>query len=122
MARKLSPKDLEAFRALLLHVRAEITGDISRLEQDAFGIDGEKAGLDVTADSGSDAYYQDFNLELLELDGSTLGEVDAALKRIADGAFGNCEECEDIIPKARLRAIPYARLCIGCKRELEQAG
>jgi DnaK suppressor protein len=42
-------------------------------------------------------------------------EVDAALAKIEAGTYGICERCGQVIPKARLKAIPQARLCIACK-------
>ena len=33
---------------------------------------------------------------------------------------GTEEECEEPIPEARLRALPYATLCIHCAEEAEQ--
>ncbi len=46
---------------------------------------------------------------------SEVEEVDHALEKIAAGTYGTCERCGQAIPKARLRAIPQARLCIACK-------
>jgi DnaK suppressor protein len=43
-----------------------------------------------------------------------LAEVDAALTRLAAGAYGTCERCGIPIDAARLEARPVARLCIGC--------
>jgi RNA polymerase-binding transcription factor len=42
-------------------------------------------------------------------------EIDHALARIEAGTYGICERCGENIPKARLKAIPHARLCIACK-------
>ena len=42
-------------------------------------------------------------------------EIDAALARIEDGTYGACERCGQPIPKPRLKALPYARLCVACK-------
>lgn len=42
-------------------------------------------------------------------------EIDAALEKIATGKYGICENCGQLIAKARLEALPYARLCIACK-------
>jgi DnaK suppressor protein len=41
-----------------------------------------------------------------------LSEIDAALQRITDGAYGRCEVCGEAIPEQRLRARPTARTCI----------
>lgn len=43
-----------------------------------------------------------------------LQQVNAALKKIADGNFGECEKCTEVIAQARLEAIPYAKYCINC--------
>jgi DnaK suppressor protein len=43
-----------------------------------------------------------------------LAEVDAALGRIVDGSYGTCISCGGPLGLQRLRAIPEARLCLGC--------
>jgi RNA polymerase-binding transcription factor DksA len=43
-----------------------------------------------------------------------LAEVEGALARIAAGHFGACERCGGAIGRQRLRAVPEARLCLGC--------
>jgi DnaK suppressor protein len=42
-------------------------------------------------------------------------EIDYALAKIKNGTYGVCESCGQPIPKARLKAIPHARLCVACK-------
>ena len=42
-------------------------------------------------------------------------EIDDAVSRIGKKTYGACERCRQPIPKARLRALPYARLCVACK-------
>jgi RNA polymerase-binding transcription factor DksA len=41
-------------------------------------------------------------------------EIDAALQRILDGAYGNCESCHTPIDEARLSALPATRICSKC--------
>jgi RNA polymerase-binding transcription factor DksA len=43
-----------------------------------------------------------------------LADVDAALARLAAGAYGRCERCGEPIADARLDALPAARRCITC--------
>jgi RNA polymerase-binding transcription factor DksA len=43
-----------------------------------------------------------------------LTEVEAAIDRLAAGAYGVCEQCGQPIATARLEARPAARTCIGC--------
>ena len=48
-----------------------------------------------------------------------LREIDAALKRIDEGSYGDCERCEQPINPRRLDADPTARLCIDCASSAE---
>ncbi|MBI3304101.1 MAG: TraR/DksA C4-type zinc finger protein [Deltaproteobacteria bacterium] len=48
-----------------------------------------------------------------------LAEIDAALRRIAEGTYGTCEGCGQSIAAARLRALPATRFCVDCAREQE---
>ncbi len=48
-----------------------------------------------------------------------LREIDAALRRIDDGSYGDCERCEEPIDPRRLDADPTARLCIDCASSSE---
>jgi RNA polymerase-binding transcription factor DksA len=42
-------------------------------------------------------------------------EIDLALEKIKEGTYGVCEQCHNTIPKERLKALPYAALCVQCK-------
>jgi len=44
-----------------------------------------------------------------------LQDARAALRRIDDGTFGICEDCEEEIPPKRLCAVPWASLCVVCQ-------
>ena len=44
----------------------------------------------------------------------TLEEVEHALAKFADGSFGRCESCGNMIAEARLEAMPSARYCMNC--------
>jgi RNA polymerase-binding transcription factor DksA len=46
-----------------------------------------------------------------------LGEIDGAIRRLAEGTYGQCEDCRADIPRGRLKTIPYARRCVACQRE-----
>ena len=49
-----------------------------------------------------------------------LGEVDAALARVASGAYGRCEDCGGPIAPERLEARPTARTCLRCASALRR--
>ncbi len=46
---------------------------------------------------------------------AAVDEIDRALAKMDDGTYGVCERCGNAIPKARLKALPYAALCVACK-------
>ena len=120
MSKKLNSKDLESYKVLLTQLRKEMSGDISDLEADAFSTDGDRLSVDNPADIGSESFAQEFSLELLQRDEQTLVEIDEALERVKLGTFGLCEGCEEVIPKARLNAVPHARFCVNCQRKTER--
>jgi len=121
-SKKLNAKDLETYKALLLQLQREVSGDISALEDDAFSTDGDRLSVDNPADIGSESFSQEFSLELLQRDEATLGEIQEALKRVDAGNFGLCEGCDEPIPKVRLNAVPHARFCVNCQRKAERRG
>jgi DnaK suppressor protein len=44
----------------------------------------------------------------------TVKEIDQALERLDDGSYGRCQSCGQPIPAERLRALPWAALCVPC--------
>jgi RNA polymerase-binding transcription factor len=83
---------------------------------------------DLKAPLGSDgtevaetAVDDDIDLALTELKAETLRNVGAALTRLDEGSYGYCSECEDEIPQARLKAMPFAIRCRECESTREEA-
>jgi DnaK suppressor protein len=60
--------------------------------------------------------------QLAEVESHELARIDKALRKMKDGTYGDCEGCGKAIPLARLRALPYATLCIACQEKLEESG
>ena len=50
----------------------------------------------------------------------TLRQIDTALARLHAGRYGFCSSCSDPIPLARLRAMPFATLCVPCQERDER--
>ena len=59
-------------------------------------------------------------IESLDLETHLLRQVDVALARMDEGTYGTCLHCEDQIPEKRLRALPWAILCLGCQERHER--
>ena len=120
----LSKSELNEFKALLLTRKKVLQGDVKTLEDEACKKGSEAAGDLSTlpmhlADLGTDSHEQDVSLGLMENESDEIHEIQEAFERIKDGSFGLCETCRKKIPKERLRAIPYTRLCVTCKKKEE---
>ena len=117
--------ELEKFKELLLLKRDLLSGNVNSLELQALRRSRQQSSGDLSnmpihmADIGSDNFEQEFTLGLIENEEEVLRAIDEALKRIEDGTFGPCQSCGKPIRKTRLKAIPYAGLCIKCQREEE---
>ncbi len=123
-AKGFSKSELGEFRAVLLRRRKILMGDVKGLEDEACRKGTDAAGDLSTlpmhlADLGTDSFEQDISLGLMENEADEIKEIEEALERIKDGSFGLCESCKKKVPKERLRAIPYARLCVNCKKKEE---
>jgi RNA polymerase-binding transcription factor len=75
---------------------------------DSEGVHGWKASREGGAD-----------LAVLEALDRTLREIDSALARLHAGLYGLCAACGGPIPLARLRALPFATLCVPCQSNSE---
>lgn len=120
----LSKAELKEFKSLLLARKGVLQGDVKTLEDEACKKGTDAAGDLSTlpqhlADLGTDSHEQDISLGLMENETDELREIQEAFERIKDGSFGLCETCRKKIPKERLKAIPYARLCVSCKKKEE---
>lgn len=120
----MSRKELAEFREILLYRRRLLRGDVEGLESEAMKKGVEAAGDLSTlpmhlADLGTDSFEQDLSLGLMENKSEVIQEITEALERIKEGTYGLCEGCRKRIPKDRLRAIPYTRLCVQCKKREE---
>jgi RNA polymerase-binding transcription factor len=56
----------------------------------------------------------------LDRESNQLRDTRAALRRIQEGSFGNCQECDEDIPPKRLAAVPWAQFCIRCQEAVDR--
>lgn len=128
MASVLKSEELEAFRQVLLGLRARLRGDLDQMTDEALrrhqpDSSGNLSNVPLhMADVGTENYDQEFTLGLIENEQGTLEQVHEALGRITAGTFGRCQECGEPIAKPRLQALPYTPHCIQCAREMESRG
>lgn len=104
----------------------EIKKHLEELKADAEKRLKEKKDMDMPeAEVGDpiDAASQSLDKEILfELSGNshnTIGQIEAALRKIEKGLYGRCELCRQPIPKKRIKALPFARYCVHCQTSSE---
>jgi len=100
--------------------RRQLMADFQSLEDADSGNGSESpAPSSHQADLGSDREASDISLGRREAEVTEIQEIDEAMERIRAGTFGRCETCGKAISRERLHAIPYALLCLPCKKEEE---
>ena len=122
----MEKKDLKAYKQLLLKKKSDLLKGIEHIEKDALKTSQRDAAGDLSAyslhmaDMATDNYDREFSLSLADNEQKILNRINAALERIEGGGFGQCELCEKKIAKARLKAVPYAELCVPCQEKQEK--
>ncbi|MGA2062594.1 MAG: TraR/DksA family transcriptional regulator [Thermoguttaceae bacterium] len=114
--------DLTLQRERLLALRARLRGDMNQMSDNALNKEHNMTTSmpNHMAELASGNFDQEFTLSLLGGEEDALDQIEAALQRIEDGSYGQCEECGAKIPKSRLEAIPYAAQCIRCASQQEE--
>ncbi len=109
----MSKDTLEHIRQHYIDLRKEIVASIN-LKMGEVDIDGDD--IDQIQGKAISAIAE----HLGQRDLLRLRRIDAALAKIADGTFGECEECGCEIGERRLMAIPGVETCVQCAEELER--
>jgi RNA polymerase-binding protein DksA len=124
--KKFNKKELLDYRKSLIKRKNEILDGINHISEDTLKKSQKDAAGDISgytfhmADVATDNYDREFSLGIASNEREMLYELDDAMKRIEEGTFGVCEDCKSPITKTRLRAIPYARLCLNCQQKREK--
>lgn len=121
----MTPAELSQYRRALLKLKKRVAGDLSDLEEEAMRPGGGETAGNLSdlpihpADLGTETFEEEISVTLVENEERILQEINDALARIEQATFGTCENCRQPITKERLRALPHARYCIACARDLE---
>ena len=107
-------------RAELITQRATYVeaAEALRLEAEALAEDMEPGDIQFDEESGEGdtlSVERERDLALSAQARAAVDEIDRALAKMDAGTYGICERCGNPIPKARLKALPYAALCVACK-------
>ena len=109
-------EDLEEFRKRLIMLRQEALGQSANLKTSALEQTDDRGGED---EDGSDAFMRLQNLNQVDSQNKTIQMIDEALGRIAEGKYGICEVCGQLIRKPRLLNLPFVHTCMECQTAME---
>jgi DnaK suppressor protein len=111
-------KDLNRMAELLQQQKRELLDKARKTLMEDMAMDVNELPDDM--DFASSQADQGLMLRLRGREKTLLKKIEGALKRIGEGDFGVCEDCEEDIHFKRLEARPVTTLCIGCKEEQER--
>ncbi len=119
----MDKKTREKFRKRLLAEKEKILGQLQNLSNGRSESAGDLSHYSThMADVGGDSFERDLALGLVSNEQEFLHKIEEALRAIDKGTFGKCDVCERPIKETRLKALPFAKLCIGCQEKLEAEG
>jgi len=124
MARKLSQNTINKFKKRLIAEQEQLSSMLEQHQQERENIrlseaSAERSPDPTSADGGSMAFELEKELTLDENTRHLLNQVEHALVLIKKKKYGNCENCDEPIPVARLEAIPYSTICKACAELIE---
>src|SRR5579871_5404047 len=107
-------------RQLLLEERATHMRQAESLKEEADALaaemePGESEFGEEGGEGGNLSIERELDLVLSAQAKAAVDEIDRALAKIEAGTYGLCEKCGKEIPRARLKALPHAPLCVACK-------
>ena len=110
----MTKSELDRFRAIL-------TANVAELER--FNRHREGITIERSADQLEEiqaASERALAVCNLDREFNQLRNVRAALRRIQEGCFGTCQQCDDDIHPKRLAAVPWATFCIRCQEAADR--
>ena len=113
----MEQKKIEEFREILQGQLEDLLREAGKTVSE---MTDEKANFPDPTDRASLESDRNFELRIRDRERKLIVKIREALERIEDGEFGICENCEEEIAEARLRARPVTTLCIECKTEQER--
>lgn len=114
----MNKRDREKFRKLLTEQKDQLLQNARRALSGDVHLDPDDFPDEI--DTASSEVGLSFIGRLREREKGLLNKIDAALGKIEEGTYGECENCGEDIGVKRLEARPVAELCIDCKAEQEK--
>lgn len=114
----MKKSDLKKFKKILEERRNELIAQSAKVNEAVYAISQEDLPDEV--DLASSESDQNMTIRLRNREQILLKKIDKSLKKIVDGTYGICENCEEDISLRRLEARPVTEYCIRCKEEQEK--
>ena len=112
----MNKKEVEFFRNLLNQRIQELRSEAGKTVEDM--------EVDETFPDPTDRASMESNrnsvLRIRDRERKLIFKIEEALRRLDNGEYGICEECEEEIPLGRLKVLPFARHCVKCKSDIER--
>ncbi|MBI3637251.1 MAG: TraR/DksA C4-type zinc finger protein [Candidatus Rokubacteria bacterium] len=106
------------FRRALLRARRQLLRTVAATEEELAALEGRLPS--ELAEGASTKAAAAVLARLDEQERRELGDIEAALARVAAGTYGLCARCGGGIPVTRLRALPAADRCLTCAARAER--
>ena len=74
---------------------------------------GDQSVLDLLEDAG---------LAIVDIRKETLTAMEEAERKLREGTYGFCDDCEEEIPEERMQVMPFAQYCVSCQEKVEGTG
>ena len=113
----MKKKDLNHLKKMLIQQLMDL---LNRSDCSLNGLEETDGNLSDLLDRASQISEREFSHHLCSREKLYLRRIERSLQDIEDGVYGLCEQCEEEISFARLKARPTARYCIDCKTQLEK--
>jgi DnaK suppressor protein len=108
-------------KAMLEDRRRELLSEVQGKIRDARAEGSKEREVLDPGESSEVDIQEDIEFALIQMKSETLAKIDTALRRLEEGAYGDCFECGEEIAPARLRALPFAVRCKDCEEARETA-
>lgn len=108
---------IKTFKDLLLNKKITLSKHLKTELRELEAPD--KHHLADLEEMASDTHDTDSVCEIMAVGVNTIDQINLALAKIEEGTYGICEDCESAITFERLEALPFATLCIQCKKKRE---
>jgi RNA polymerase-binding transcription factor DksA len=114
---KLTAKEIADLRTRLEEERTHLDAQLASIVEGSFAatqsdISGDVGLDDESADAGTATFEREKDLSIENNVRDLLRKIDGALERMDSKTYGLCARCGRPIEKARIKALPYAELCI----------